>query len=142
MTTTTLNTFTTIVHEDSLMARIKNILLFWLHHLFCPLKVTFIQLISVAVLPLTIYMLQLLGKFSSTAAIAAGILVILKVLIDLLTSSIHAHKTDQALNYTPPQCHYCNTIHCPFIQHPNLSLSLLSDTIACKHCFLNHLSTP
>ena len=38
--------------------------------------------LTIAVLPLCIYFLQLAGKFSSLAAIAAGVLIILKIAIE------------------------------------------------------------
>ena len=73
--------------------------------------------LTIAIFPLAIYFLQLLGKASALAACAAGILVVLKVIVELQ----HHHRASVRRPSPPPTlvrvqaplagCYLCGELH-------------------------------
>lgn len=95
------------------------------------------RLLTLAVLPLTIYLLQIAGKVYGMASIAAGILIFIKVLIDLLASRPTAprptHTPRPTRRYQSPPCQLCQRANQILVTHPFDSryLWICQD---CDHC--------
>lgn len=80
------------------------------------------RLLTLAVLPLTIYLLQIAGKVYGVASIAAGILIFIKVLLDLFASlPTHEHRTHTprpTRRYQSPPCQLCGNANKILVPHP------------------------
>lgn len=81
------------------------------------------RLLTLAVFPLAIYFLQMLGKIYSLAAVAAGILIFVKVLLDLLVShSVPQNHSSPAprrtLTHQSPPCQLCGNANKILVPHP------------------------
>lgn len=79
------------------------------------------RLLTLAVLPLTIYLLQIAGKVYGMASFAAGILIFIKVLIDLLSSlPVHEHRTHtprRTSTHQSPPCQLCQRANQTLVPH-------------------------
>ena len=101
------------------------------------------QIITVVVLPLAIYALQLLGKVFGLAALGAGGLLLVKVCMDLLATQ-RPHDGHPALPPDLPasmHCSCCHTTRGPFRVHPHPDHRLLAETSVCESCYLTRLVT-
>ncbi len=106
---------------------------------------TIVRVLTVVVLPVAIYALQLLGKIYSLAALVAGVLVGLKILLELLNAPVPARSSTHS---TPPvqpqpsiQCHYCHRRRGAFRLHPNPDHRLPPGTAVCDRCYEHYLLT-
>jgi hypothetical protein len=94
--------------------------------------------LTIVVLPLTIYLLQLLSKVCMLAALAAGALVVLKMLLELLGAPAPARRQQ-----LPPRvsCHYCQRHAVSLRPHPHPDHRLPPGTQVCESCYERYLLT-
>ena len=104
---------------------------------------TMVRVLTVVVLPVAIYVLQLLGKVSALAALVAGILLGLKVLLELLSTPASVRPFSSRRRRSTPsiQCHYSQRHHIPLRLHPNPDHRLPSGTQVCESCYERYLLT-
>lgn len=98
------------------------------------------RLLTLAVLPIAIYLLQVAGKVYGIASFVAGLLIFLKIFLDLIASlpapapRTHAPVPHHPYTLQAPSCHLCrqaNKILVPYIFDHHHHLWVCQE---CDHC--------